>query len=224
LALQSSEFDFAKAAFEIAIVAIGVLLALAVDEARQRRSDRALVDEVMETMETEIDQNRVRLATKLLMLHRSYEALEGRPAAGPKLVEQRTNMQIALADAAWIMALQTGALRLMDQDQRRAFTTIYLSHVVYNSLLTEEMGRWTELAASSADDRAVQIWKAYARRLAAGACYASIRIERFRNSQLPTDRLVRACEGYRLSVPPDQLYRQFGVDVPNMQWRPGREF
>ena len=69
-----SDFTLKKALFEIAIVAVGVLLALLVDQARQSRTDRALADEARRAMTTELDQNRVRIATKLIATQRLYGA------------------------------------------------------------------------------------------------------------------------------------------------------
>lgn len=218
------EFSFARSLFEVAIVAVGVLLALLVDEARQMRSDRALADDARIAMRTEIDQNRVRLATKLTLLHEAYRALEQDPAAGPVLVSQARNFQIPLGDTAWAMAIQTEALRLLDQDERQPLAYVYRSQDIYNQLVAEEMNRWTVLAAAGPDDPSIKIWKAYARRAAVGACIAVIRIERFRDRTLSPERMLRVCRTYQLSVPPRDLYRDMGLPMPNANWRPGGEF
>ena len=60
---RQSEFSLPKALFEIAIVTIGVLLALLVDEARQSRADHGLAEQSRKAMQAEIDQNRIRLAS-----------------------------------------------------------------------------------------------------------------------------------------------------------------
>jgi len=219
-----TEFGLKKALFEIAIVAIGVLLALGVDEIRELRTERLLADEARVALRTEVDQNRVRLITKLAMLHRSDQVLANDPTLAPTLVQQRSNIQITLVNAAWTLALQTGALRLLEPAERQSFASIYTSQEVYNQLLTEEMNRWTALAAPTGDASAVTVWRAYALRVALGDCIVSIRIERFRNPRLPSSRLQRACEAYRPSVPPETLYRAFGVPMPNTRWRPGGEF
>lgn len=218
------EFSLRKALFEIVIVAIGVLLALGVDEIRQTQSDRTLVREIDSSMRSEIEQNRVRLVTKLALLNQSFSALEADPTAGPKLVAQRANLQIELADAAWTMAQETSALRLMDAEKRQAFATAYASHAIYNGILSEEMSRWAELAASTANDRAVLIWKAYARRVGGGACISLMRLERIRNPGVPIARLQRGCADYTPSVPPELIYRRFGLQIPATRWRPGSDF
>lgn len=218
-----SDFTLKKAVFEIAIVAVGVLLALFVDQARETRADRILADQARMAIRTEIDQNRVRLATKLSLLHNAYIKLERDPLAGPDLVEQGANFQITLTDAAWTMAVQTGAMRLLQDRERQALGYVYSSHDIYNRLLAEEMNHWTTLAAGP-DERATRLWKAYARRVAVGGCISSIRIERFRNPALPAEPLRQACQRYQLSVPPPQLYRQLGYPMPDANWRPGGEF
>ena len=219
-----SEFTIKKAAFEIAIVAIGVLLALAVDEFRDSRADSVLVTETKEAVKDEVEQNRIRLVTKLAKVHQAYQTLSVNPAAGPALVERRANMQIELADAAWIMAQQTGALRLMDSRERQALATMYASHEIYNRILAEEMKHWAELAASSPNDRSVTMWKAYARRIASGACISLTRIERFRHSNVPMSRLQEACAAYGPGLPAEVLYREFKLPVPRTRWQPGDDF
>lgn len=223
MAAPRSDFTLRKALFEIAIVAVGVMLALLVDEARQARSDRALAEEARVAMRAELDQNRVRLATKLALLHRAHRQLDRNPSAGATLVDQGGNFQITLTDAAWTMAVQTGALRFLDQRERQALSYVYTSHDIYNRLLSEEMNHWTALATGPDDDE-IKLWKAYARRVAVGGCISSIRIERYRNPALPAEPLRRACQGYRPSVPPSQLYRQLGYPMPDTNWRPGGEF
>ena len=217
------DFTLKRALFEIAIVAVGVLLALLVDQARQSRTDRALTEDARRAMRTELDQNRVRIATKLSLLHNAYLELERDPGAAPTLVERGANFQITLTDAAWSMALQTGAMRLLPDRERQALGYVYNSHDIYNRLLTEEMSHWTTLAAGP-DEKAVRLWKAYARRVAVGGCISSIRIERFHNPTLPAERLRLACQRYRVSIPPQQLYRQLGYPMPDANWRPGGEF
>ena len=218
------EFNLKKAAFEIVIVTVGVLLALGVDEVRDSRADRSLVAETEKALRTEVEQNRVRLVTKLDKVNRAYSALAANPGIGPALVEQRANFQIETADAAWTMAQQTTALRLMDAKERQAFATIYASHNIYNRILAEEMNRWSELAASAPNDRSVTIWKAYARRVGGGACFSLMRIERFRNPTLPIARLQQGCANYSPALPPDAIYQRFGLEMPKSRWQPGSDF
>lgn len=222
--IPQSDFTLKKALFEIAIVAIGVLLALVVDEARQSRADNELAEEARSGMRAEIEQNRIRLATKLSLLHNAFTTLEANPSAGPELVGKGANFQITLTDAAWTMAVQTGALRLLEPKERQALAYVYNSHQIYNGLLAEEMVHWTGLAAVQSDSPELKLWKAYARRVSVGACISTIRIERFRKPKLPAEPLLRSCQLYRPSIPPDALYRQMGIPMPDANWRPGGEF
>lgn len=223
-AVQFNELNLKKAIFEVVIVAVGVLLALGVDEIRESRADQALVAETEKALRTEVEQNRVRLVTKLDKLNHAYEALSANPAIGPALVEQRANFQIETADAAWTMAQQTTALRLMDATKRQAFATIYASHNIYNRILAEEMNHWSDLAASAPNDHSVIMWKAYARRVGGGACFSLMRIERFRNPALPIARLQRGCANYSPSLAANVIYRRFGLEMPHTRWQPGSDF
>jgi len=218
------EFSLARAVFEIVIVAIGVLLALVVDQARQSRADGVLAEEARGAMRAEVDQNRVRLATKLELLHRAFTALERNSAAAPTLVDQGLNFQITLTDSAWTMAVQTGTLRLLGPKERQALGYIYSSHDIYNRLLAEEMSRWTALAAADAEGSDLKMWKAYARRVGVGACISTIRIERFRNPRLSAEPLRKTCQRYRPSIPVETLFRDLGIPMPDTNWRPGGEF
>ena len=219
-----SDYTLKKAIFEIAIVAVGVLLALIVDQARQSIADRALADEARTALQAEIKENRVRLATKLALVHDAYVRLQQNPASGPAQVAQGSNFQIEMTNAAWTMAVQTGALRFLEPGERQALSYVYTSQEIYNRLLTEEMNHWTALAAAGSNDSAVRLWQAYAQRVARSVCIASIRIERFSNPKLPSQRLQQTCQRYRLTIRPSELYRALGVPVPNTNWRPGGDF
>lgn len=224
LLASDSEFGLKKALFEIAIVAIGVLLALGVDQVRQSWSDRIILKETRSALRTEVDNNRIRLVTKLAKIHEALGALEGDSGAGPALVERRANYQIELAETAWNMAQQTGALRLMDAEERQAFATTYASHDIYNRILAEEMNHWADLAASNSGDRSVTLWKAYALRVAGGACISLIRIERYRHPEVPIGRLQQGCAGYSPLMPPERIYQHFGLRMPGTRWQPGGDF
>lgn len=223
-ATHQSDFTLKKAIFEVAIVAVGVLLALVVDQARQSITNRSLADEARTALHAEIKENRVRLATKLALVHDVYGRLQRDPALGPSLVAQGSNFQIEMTDAAWTMAMQTGALRFLEPDERQALAYVYTSQDIYNRLLAEEMNHWTALAGAGSGKSAVRLWQAYAQRVARSVCIASIRIERFSNPKLPSQRLQQTCQRYRLSIRPSELYRALGVSVPNTSWRPGGDF
>lgn len=219
------EFNIAKALFEIVIVAIGVLLALLVDEARQSRENRQLADESIAAMRTEMDDNRWRLVRKLELLHRAYLAVEADPSQVATLVADRRNQQVTPAKSAWLMTVETGALRLLTPDQRTRYGMAYTANETYYDILTQEMTFWNGLAAFPADDRsqdtlrergkAILIWKNWANRVALGVCISLARIELAFDPKLPRDRLWATCRAHRVTQPPAEVYKGFGLPMPS---------
>jgi len=224
-----SEFNLARAVFEIVIVAIGVMLALLVDEARQARNDGQLADEAMTAMRAELEDNRWRLIRKLELLHRAYLDLEADPARAAQLVSDRRNQQVTPSDTAWVMTVETGALRLLSPEDRSRFGMVYTANKTYYDILSQEMTYWNGLAAYPADDRspqmvrerdaAIRLWKNWANRVALGVCISAARIELAFHPQLSRDKLWTACRAYRATTPPAALYRGFGLPMP-----PARNF
>jgi hypothetical protein len=225
----ASAFDLRKALFEIAIVAIGVLLALLVDQTRQSRENRALAREAIAAMRTELEDNRWRLLRKLELLHRAYQAVEADPAGVAQLVADRRNQQVTPSDTAWVMTVETGALRLLPPDERSRYGMVYTANKTYYDILSQEMTYWNGLAAYPADDRspqtlrerdeAIRLWKNWANRVALGVCISAARIELAFHPQLSRDKLWTACRAYRATTPPAALYRGFGLPMP-----PARNF
>lgn len=223
----ADRFSVRGALFEIMIVAVGVLLALLVDEARQSRERRQLATEALAAMQDELLTNRSRLFRKLGLLHRAYADLESDPSSAARLVAERRNQQMTLSDAAWVMTVETGALRLLEPAERTRYASVYTAKGTYYDILSEEMAHWSALAAYSADgeseqgiherDKAVRLWKAYATRVTLGICISAARIEIALNSKLPRDRLWATCRAYRLTQPPEQMYQGFGVPTPRLR-------
>jgi hypothetical protein len=221
---DQGEFSLKKAAFEIAIVAVGVLLALAVDEARQAREQRQLAQEGVSAMRDELRTNRGRLARKLGLLHAAYVQLEADPSTAASLVAQRRNQQITLSDSAWVMTVETGALRLLSPEERTLYASVYTAQHTYYDILTQEMSHWAALAAFGDKDqspaavrerdKAVALWKAYANRVTLGVCISAARIEIVLDPSLSRDKLWAACQSYGVTRPPAVLYRDFGVTMP----------
>jgi hypothetical protein len=218
------EFNIAKALFEIVIVAVGVLLALLVDEARQAREDRQLADEAIAAMRAEIEDNRWRLVRKLDLLHRAYHAVEADPASVAKLVADRWNQQVTPSDTAWAMTIETGALRLLTPDERSRYGMVYTANKIYYDILIEEMTYWNQLAAfDPADtspaavaerDKAVRLWKNWANRVGLGICISTARIELVFRPQLARERLWTVCRAYRVTDPAEAMYARFGLPMP----------
>jgi len=223
------EFNLAKAAFEVLIVAVGVLLALFVDEAREARNNRQLAEESLAAMRSELDDNRWRLFRKLELLHRAYLAVEANPSGVAQLVADRRNQQVTPSDTAWAMTVETGALRLLSPEDRSRYGMVYTANKTYYDILTQEMTYWNSLAAYEAAetlpeavrerDEAIRLWKNWANRVALGVCISEARIEMVLHPHLSGDKLWAACRAYRVTEPPTNLYRSFGLPVP-----PARNF
>lgn len=218
------DFTLTKALFEIAIVTVGVLLALGIDEVRQTRSDRVLIEQTRTAIDREMDENRARLATKFAMMHDSYVALADEPSRGPELVTRPTNLQLELSEAAWSNAVASGALRLLPPEEQGQLAYVYGTNSIYQSLIRAEMQYWTELAVDGADRRDVQRWPVYAQRLSISGCVTLLRLEKLRNPGFDVDRVQPICMRNRPAVLPAQLYRDLGIALPKRGWRPGGDF
>ena len=223
-AARTTEFNLAKAVFEIVIVAIGVLLALLVDEARRAREDRQLADEAIAAMRAELEDNRWRLIRKLELLHDVYRDLEADPAKAAQLVADRRNQQVTPSDTAWVMTVETGALRLLPPEDRSRYGMVYTANKTYYDILSQEMTYWNGLAAYATDDtsaetvrerdKAIRLWKNWANRVALGVCISAARIELAFHPQLSREKLWTACRTYRVTTEPAALYRAFGLPMP----------
>jgi hypothetical protein len=226
---QKGGFNLAKAGFEILIVAIGVLLALMVDEARQARENRQLAGEAIAAMRAELEDNRWRLVRKLELLHRAYLDLEANPDSAAQLVADRRNQQVTPSDTAWVMTVETGALRLLSPEDRSRYGMVYTANKTYYDILSQEMTYWNGLAAYPAGDRspqtlrerdkAILLWKNWANRVALGVCISAARIELALHPQLSREKLWATCRAYHVTEPPAGLYRAFGLPMP-----PARNF
>lgn len=218
------EFNFAKALFEVAIVAVGVLLALLVDEARQARANRQLAKEAVAAMRAELDDNRWRYVRKLELLHRAYLDLDANPAKAAQLVADRRNQQVTPSDTAWVMTVETGALRLLSPEDRSRYGKVYTANKTYYDILAQEMTYWNGLAAYPASDRsqatlrerdkAILLWKNWANRMALSVCISVARIELVSHPRLPREKLWATCRAYRVHQPPAELYKAFGLPLP----------
>ena len=221
---RTSEFNLAKAAFEILIVAIGVMLALLVDEAREARANRELADEARSAMRSELAENRSRFMLKLDFMRRAYFALENDPSKAAQLVADRHNQQITPSKSAWVMTTETGALRLLRPDERSRYAMAYTAQEAYYDIVSQEMAHWADLAGYDGDlspgevrnrDKAIRLWKAWANRVSLGVCISTARIELAFNPGLPREKLWAACRAYRVTQPPTELYKGFGLPMPS---------
>jgi hypothetical protein len=213
-----------RALFEVAIVAIGVLLALAADEARQMLGRQEAAREARSAVRSEMLENRGRLFNKLRLVGEAYRMLEADPEQAALLVRETRNRQVPLFDSAWTMAVETGALRWLPREERALLAEAYTSQRINHEVITQEMARWTELAAfpagplPAADDearlRAVRVWQGYAVRVGVANCLHAARLERALDPRLPRESMFGLCDSYRPEHGPARLYRAWGVAAP----------
>jgi hypothetical protein len=219
--------DLRYVAVEILIVAVGVFIALLVDEVRQSSAHRSLAAETRAALRDEAAHNRSRVARKLYLLRAAARALEQEPDRAAQLVEARRNDMSRPQDAAWSVAKQTDAIRLLDPDERRRITEAYAAEAVYVELVNDEMNAWTQLAGTAGAgataeevrqrDHAIRIWRAYGGRVALAACIAAVRIERQLNAAVPENAGAQVCPAYPVDGDPGVIFRALRVTPPPLQ-------
>ena len=207
------------------IVAVGVLLALLVDEAREARENRQLANEAVTAMRTELAATRSRFILKLDFMRQAYFALEADPSKAAQLVADRRNQQVTPSRTAWVMTTETGALRLLNADERSRYAMAYTAHEAYYDVVSQEMAHWAALAAYGADDqssdeirdrdKAIRLWKAWANRVSLAICISTARIELAFQPDLSREKLWATCRAFRVTQPATDLYKSFGLPMPS---------
>ena len=129
--LVLSPHEIRHIGIEIIIVAVGVFLALLVDQFRQDVQQRQLVTQARAAIHEEAQINLSRIARKLALMHRDASTVAARPELAPQLVEERANEDRPPFEAAWITATQTGGLRFIRADQVARISTAYTSEALY---------------------------------------------------------------------------------------------
>lgn len=209
-----------RAAFEIVIVALGVLLALVVDQAREIGQRRELLAQTRSALRAELLFNRSRVVEKLGALSELYPLIEADPQQVGVYVRERRNRPLIPADAAWSMAVQTGAIRWLDPQERIALAQAYSNQQWAQELVTAEMARWFDLAAftpgppSEEEARrraqALAVWRAWADRAFTAVCVQSARYERALGGKVdPQNELAAACLSRTPGEDPRALYREW---------------
>jgi len=135
-----------KGFVESIFVVASILLALAVDEWSQNRDFAELADQSLGIFESEIQQNRLRLAD-LTPYHQGIRDLLGRMnAMPPQDVDIRSIMEglqtPVLLNAAWETALATGALNHMDFEVVSALSLTYSIQDVFQTQSRTERPRF----------------------------------------------------------------------------------
>jgi hypothetical protein len=137
----------------LSIVVLGVVLPFLLQKWRERRSERALVDETIESVGAEIDFNRERAKKSLETLAAFQQVLESErdyflqkwsalvtakesDSAVPRteIVDRDSNTAVnfsVMQTTAWDVAREAGALRLLPREKLIALTLLYRGHVGY---------------------------------------------------------------------------------------------
>jgi hypothetical protein len=209
----------AKALFEILIVAVGVMLALAVDEWRERSEQKELADQARAALRAEILSNREVVVARLRRTAELYLQTAAHPDQARKYVFERRNLSLLINDSAWTMAVETGAIRWLAPVERRNFANVYAGQQRARDVVLQEMIRWTELAGlperpetaeMKADrGRAILIWQAFAHRTQFALCVNAGRYERTLGADVPEDALLKFCAQRRPDDDPVAIYREW---------------
>lgn len=207
-----------RAIFEILIVAIGVLLALAVDEWREHQQQRQLADAARAAFRAEVIANRDRVILRQRRVAQLYKLVSAHPDEAGKFVFERRSRPLLLYDAAWTSAVQTGALRWLAPAERTMLAELYTAQNHTRELATQEITSWTELAAvdpeaRSAEDasertRRVRLWLAYAQRVQFSQCVNAGRYERVLGAKVRVEQLIEFCSTQPAARDPLLIYRQ----------------
>ena len=208
-----------QALFEIMIVAVGVMLALAVDEWRERSEQRELADDARAALRAEILSNREAIIARLRRTAELYVETAEHPEQARKFVFERRNRTLFVNDAAWTMAVETGAIRWLAPNERANFAELYTGQQRARDLVFEEMSRWTELGGfpptpASADvessrNRALRVWQAWAQRVQFALCGNAGRYERVLGADVPERELLEFCAGRPPDEDPASIYREW---------------
>lgn len=175
-------------------MALGVLLALGVDEAREAAQRRELLRETRTALRTEALANRRRVIAKLETLAALRPMIESQPDQVGRYVRERRNRAFVPPDAAWTMAGQTGAVRWLRPEERMAFAVAYANQAWTEEVVAEEMARWFDLApfergrpgGAERRDAAIAVWRAWADRAYISACVQSARYEEALGGKRPS--------------------------------------
>lgn len=208
-----------KAVFEILIVAVGVLLALAVDQWRERAEQRKLADEARFALRAEILANREAAIARLRRTAELYAQTVAQPDQAGQFVFERRNRPLFVTDSAWTMAVETGAVRWLTPAERASFSEIYAGQQRARDVALEEMARWTELGgfppnpgatASDANrNLTLRVWQAWVHRVQFALCVNVGRYERALGATVTEAQLLAFCAERRPDEDPASIYREW---------------
>lgn len=203
--------------FETIIVAVGVFLALAVDQWRERSEQRQLAEEARTALRAEILANREAVVSRLRRTAQLYVLTTKHPDQVGKYVFERRHRALLLNEAAWTMAVETGAIRWLAPAERTKIAEIYAGQQRSRDVVFEEMIRWTDLGAFSSDpvagdadrDRALRAWQAWATRVQFALCMTAGRYERTLGASVTEQQLLNFCAARPPEEDPASIYREW---------------
>ena len=205
--------------FETVIVAVGVFLALIVAEGRERSEQRQLANEARAALRTELLSNREAILARLRRTSQLYVQTGAHPDRVWQYVFERRNRPPQLTDAAWTMTVETGAIRWLNPNERTRIAEVYAGYERMRDIISEELIRWTELAAFSAKtaspemqgerDRAIRVWQAFALRAQMAQCVNAGRHERALGAQVAEQQIYDFCAKRRPEEDPSSIYREW---------------
>jgi hypothetical protein len=210
---------FGRGLFETVIVAVGVFLALAVDEWRERAEQRQLGEEARAALHGELLANRDAVLRRLRRTAELYVQVPAHPDEISRFIYERRNFPIQLNDGAWMMTVETGAIRWLEPNERSAIADVYAGYGRMRDVVNEELIRWVELAAfppkpASARmreerDRAIRIWQAWAVRSQMAQCVNAGRHERALGAHMSSLQISDFCARQSPAEDPVSIYREW---------------
>jgi hypothetical protein len=155
---------------EVLIVAVGVLLALGIEQLRQYWLQRGLAADTRVLLRTEVERNISNIESAMQRLADVYPKVEAQPAEAPAFITANSGGAPLQFDAAFNVALQTGAFSYLDPQERKTFSEVYMSQEALDERsrlftpLVDEVASWPSGALDDADDerdraRHVRRWK-----------------------------------------------------------------
>ena len=205
-----------KGLFETVIVALGVLLALMVDEWREEADRRELADEARTALRAELLANRESLVERFRTTATILSAASENPEKVGQFVFERRNRPLLVNDSAWTMTVQTGAIRWLEPEERAMYARVYAGHERMREVVGNELVRWTELAGFATHNlspedarerqRAIRIWQAYAQRTQFALCMNMGRHEQALGASIPNVELSKYCVRVPATRPPEDVY------------------
>jgi len=155
---------------EVLIVTVGVLLALGVEQARQYWLQRGLAADTRALLRTEVERSISNIELQMRRLADVYPKVEAQPSEAPAFITANSGGAPLLFDAAFNVAMQTGAFSYLDPQERKTLSEVYMSQEALDERstlyapLVDEVASWPSGALGDADDerdraRDVRRWK-----------------------------------------------------------------